>query len=144
MVVTNYRVYTQIVINKIKFDWKLLYFDLRHSRSAYGTLSWIPMGKTSSAMAGSEPSRRLHSSLNSHLETELTLLRALIDRSKFQHRSQPFLRKMREVYRLGQRVRDICDSEQLDEIKLKQLLPKVRLTPHPHYFCGWTSLKWKS
>jgi hypothetical protein len=42
--------------------------------------------------------------LPSHLSTDLEVLRAVIERSKFQHRSQPFLRRMREVLRLGRRV----------------------------------------
>jgi hypothetical protein len=48
--------------------------------------------------------KRLHPSIPSHLSTDLEVLRAVIERSKFQHRSQPFLRRMREVLRLGRRV----------------------------------------
>jgi hypothetical protein len=48
--------------------------------------------------------KRLHPSIPSHLSTDLEVLRAVIERSNFQHRSQPFLRRMREVLRLGRRV----------------------------------------
>ena len=48
--------------------------------------------------------KRLHPSLASHLDTDLQVLSAVIERSNFQHRSQPFLRRMREVLRLGRRV----------------------------------------
>jgi hypothetical protein len=48
--------------------------------------------------------KRLHPSIPSHLSTDLEVLRAVIERSKFQHRNQPFLRRMREVLRLGRRV----------------------------------------
>ena len=48
--------------------------------------------------------KRLHPSLASHLDTDLQVLSAVIERSKFQHRSQPSLRRMREVLRLGRRV----------------------------------------
>lgn len=54
--------------------------------------------------------KRLHPSITSHLSTDLEVLRAVIERSKFQHRSQPFLRRMREVLRLGRRV-ELLDTD---------------------------------
>ena len=95
------------------------------------------MGKSSPVRPGQDPAsikaKRLQSTFESHLEIELTLLRALIDRSKFQHRGQPFLQRMREVYRLGQRVRKIQTSEKVDEENLKLLAPKVRHASHVQF-----------
>lgn len=91
----------------------------------------------------SEPgAKRLHPSLESHLSTELTILRAIIERSKFQHRSQPFLQRMREVHRLGHRVRDICSPALGEEeiTKLKALVSKVR---QGSYFPFSMAKEWK-
>jgi hypothetical protein len=57
--------------------------------------------------------KRLHPSIPSHLSTDLEVLRAVIERSKFQHRSQPFLRRMREVLRLGRRV-ELLNTDTVD------------------------------
>lgn len=72
---------------------------------------------------------RLHSSIPSHLSTELELLRGLINRSKFQHRSQPFLQRMKEVQRLALRVEGgLAASEGTpgENDMLRSLVPKVR------------------
>lgn len=55
--------------------------------------------------------KRLHPSISSHLDTDLSVLEAVIERSKFQHRSQPFLRRMREVLRLGRRVAVLVNDQ---------------------------------
>ena len=55
--------------------------------------------------------RRLHSSIVSHLSTELSLLQALKDKSKYQHRSQIFNRRMGEVLRLGTALQGILKWE---------------------------------
>lgn len=92
------------------------------------------MGKGSSVKperdAATIKAKQLQSTVDLHLEIELGLLRSLVERSKFQHRGQPFLQRMREVYRLGQRVRATRVAEEVDEGKLKLLVPKVCHTFH--------------
>ncbi|WVR05758.1 hypothetical protein IAU60_002783 [Kwoniella sp. DSM 27419] len=64
------------------------------------------------AFAGPGPSSQLHlsarlhlhTSVISHLSTELSMLHALILRARDQHRTQLFLRRMYEVLRIGKHV----------------------------------------
>jgi hypothetical protein len=53
------------------------------------------------------------------------VLGAIIERSKYQHRSQPFLRRMREVLRLGSRVGGILGNE--DDTKAVDVSENVKM-----------------
>ena len=75
---------------------------------------------------------RLHSSVESHIATELAILRGLKQRSKDQHRSQIFYRRMGEVCRLcqllleelpRQRERDVPDHK--SQKRATRLISKV-------------------
>lgn len=68
----------------------------------------------------------LHASTPAHLSIELAVLKGLIERSKFQHRSQPFLQRMREVHRLAKRIEPCLPQTGNDVESLKRFLPKVR------------------
>ena len=82
-------------------------------------------------MVSSIMSDQLHSSVQSHLATELVLLHALIRRSKDQHRGQLFLKRLHGVYRLGRLVRAALLLSTEDTMNgdfrkdLSQLIPKV-------------------
>jgi len=83
--------------------------------------------------------KRLHPSIPSHLSTDLEVLRAVIERSKFQHRSQPFLRRMREVLRLGRRVELLnTDTEDTEGGQSKavamEIVVKVRCSSYLHLY----------
>lgn len=72
--------------------------------------------------------KRLHSSVSSHLDTDLAVLEAVIERSKFQHRSQPFLRRMREVLRLGSRVAALVNDCNTDnEAKASEVVVVIKV-----------------
>lgn len=55
--------------------------------------------------AGQAPCHgQLHPSVRGHLETDLALLTNLRNKSKDQHRSQPFLRRLEQVIRMVKTV----------------------------------------
>lgn len=70
---------------------------------------------------------QLHTSLPSHLSTELIILDSLVQRSKNQHRSQPFFQRMTEVLRLGRRTARVLLHVVLEEVAAidHDLLAKV-------------------
>jgi hypothetical protein len=77
--------------------------------------------------------KRLHSSVSSHLTTDLEVLCAVIERSKFQHRSQPFLRRMREVLRLGRRVEELIRVNDSDSDSNTATLAEVVVKVRPKF-----------
>lgn len=77
--------------------------------------------------------KRLHPSVPSHLSTDLDVLRAVIERSKFQHRSQPFLRRMREVLRLGRRV-ELLNVDMIDDSQSKAVEGEIVVKVRSSYF----------
>lgn len=83
--------------------------------------------------------RPLHSSVPSHLATEMQVLSAVIERSKFQHRSQPFLRRMREVLRLGSRVGHILANEDTEAVvvDMKRKVEIIVRVCHPKSMGKW-------
>jgi len=77
--------------------------------------------------------KRLHPSVPSHLSTDLDVLRAVIERSKFQHRSQPFLRRIREVLRLGRRV-ELLNVDMIDDSQSKAVEMEIVVKVSSSYF----------
>lgn len=65
----------------------------------------------------------MHSSVQSHLTTEISLLDSLRLRSQHQHRSQPFLSRIQQVVRLSRLLQQaLSDSS---ESRIARLLPRV-------------------